>query len=161
MKEYAGWIWWHKTDRETGSRSGFSVVLSFTGLKLFFSAKFQRYTEKNTEKLLLCIQLFCRQTSTCSPSASLGGTSAPTTAFTSVTLIQVNEGTILLQLASLWSVYSRFVCIICPTGRNLHSEPDYDRVLMRIMHLFEKGEDPELSKPVTINIKVLTNIQQL
>lgn len=33
------------------------------------------------------------------------------------------------------------------------SEPDYNRVLMRIMHLFEEGEDPELSKPVTINLK--------
>lgn len=29
---------------------------------------------------------------------------------------------------------------------------------MRIMHLFEKGEDPELSKPVTINIKVQTTV---
>uniref|UniRef100_A0A7N6A054 Alpha-mannosidase n=1 Tax=Anabas testudineus TaxID=64144 RepID=A0A7N6A054_ANATE len=32
-----------------------------------------------------------------------------------------------------------------------HSEPDYDRVLLRIMHLYEEGEDPELSKPVSIN----------
>ncbi|XP_062300703.1 epididymis-specific alpha-mannosidase [Scomber scombrus] len=39
------------------------------------------------------------------------------------------------------------------SGKDLHSEPDYDRVLVRIMHLFEEGEDPELSKPVTINLK--------
>lgn len=29
------------------------------------------------------------------------------------------------------------------------------------MHLFEEGEDTELSKPVTINMKVLTNIPKL
>ncbi|XP_041635888.1 epididymis-specific alpha-mannosidase isoform X2 [Cheilinus undulatus] len=39
------------------------------------------------------------------------------------------------------------------SGQDLHSEPDYDRILLRIMHLFEEGEDPKLSKPVTINMK--------
>ncbi|XP_034532568.1 epididymis-specific alpha-mannosidase [Notolabrus celidotus] len=48
------------------------------------------------------------------------------------------------------------------SGQDLPSKPDYDRVLMRIMHLFEEGEDPELSKPVTINLKeVLQNIGEV
>ncbi|XP_010886297.2 epididymis-specific alpha-mannosidase [Esox lucius] len=33
------------------------------------------------------------------------------------------------------------------------TQPDYNRVLMRIMHLYETGVDPVLSQPVTINIK--------
>ncbi|KAM4537434.1 epididymis-specific alpha-mannosidase [Odontesthes bonariensis] len=39
------------------------------------------------------------------------------------------------------------------SGEAPRSEPDYDRVLMRIMHIYEEGEDPELSKPVTLNLK--------
>lgn len=44
-------------------------------------------------------------------------------------------------------------------GKDLHSQPDYNRVLLRIMHVFEEGEDPDLSKPVTINLKVMIKIQ--
>ncbi|KAM4611500.1 epididymis-specific alpha-mannosidase isoform 2-T2 [Polymixia lowei] len=39
------------------------------------------------------------------------------------------------------------------SGEDLRSKPDYDRVLLRIMHLFEDGEDPDLAKPVSINLK--------
>ncbi|XP_068164204.1 epididymis-specific alpha-mannosidase isoform X2 [Antennarius striatus] len=39
------------------------------------------------------------------------------------------------------------------SGKDSHSEPDYNRVWLRIMHLFEEGEDTELSKPVSINLK--------
>lgn len=48
---------------------------------------------KNPEQSLLCSQSFCRPASTCSPSASLGGTSALTTAFTSATSTQVSRET--------------------------------------------------------------------
>uniref|UniRef100_A0A4W5JRT2 Alpha-mannosidase n=1 Tax=Hucho hucho TaxID=62062 RepID=A0A4W5JRT2_9TELE len=39
------------------------------------------------------------------------------------------------------------------TGTPGSTQPDYDRVLLRIMHLYEKGEDPILSQPTTINMK--------
>uniref|UniRef100_A0AAZ3SAS2 Alpha-mannosidase n=1 Tax=Oncorhynchus tshawytscha TaxID=74940 RepID=A0AAZ3SAS2_ONCTS len=39
------------------------------------------------------------------------------------------------------------------TGTPGSTQPDYDRVLLRIMHLYEKGEDPVLSQPSTINMK--------
>ncbi|KAK6493802.1 epididymis-specific alpha-mannosidase [Huso huso] len=35
------------------------------------------------------------------------------------------------------------------------SDPDFDRVLLRIMHLYEVEEDPVLSLPATINLKDL------
>ncbi|MEQ2219810.1 hypothetical protein XENOCAPTIV_024590, partial [Xenoophorus captivus] len=37
--------------------------------------------------------------------------------------------------------------------KEVQSEPDYDRVLLRVMHLFEEEEDSKLSKPVTVNLK--------
>ncbi|MED6292897.1 hypothetical protein CHARACLAT_005315 [Characodon lateralis] len=39
------------------------------------------------------------------------------------------------------------------SGKEVQSEPDYDRVLLRVMHLFEEEEDSKLSKPVTVNLK--------
>ncbi|XP_056431544.1 epididymis-specific alpha-mannosidase [Gadus chalcogrammus] len=39
------------------------------------------------------------------------------------------------------------------SGPGLRPQPDYERVLMRIMHLFEEGEDPEFSKPVSVDLK--------
>ncbi|CAL8327680.1 unnamed protein product [Lota lota] len=48
------------------------------------------------------------------------------------------------------------------SGPGLQPEPDYDRVLVRIMHLFEEGEDPELSKPVSIDLKeVLSGVGEV
>ncbi|XP_006629735.3 epididymis-specific alpha-mannosidase [Lepisosteus oculatus] len=38
-------------------------------------------------------------------------------------------------------------------GKTRKADPDFDRVLLRIMHLYEEGEDPVLSQPVTVNLK--------
>lgn len=39
------------------------------------------------------------------------------------------------------------------SGGDRHSKIDFDRILLRITHLYEEGEDPVLSKPATINLK--------
>ncbi|XP_074085923.1 epididymis-specific alpha-mannosidase isoform X2 [Macrotis lagotis] len=40
-------------------------------------------------------------------------------------------------------------------GHRKDSGPDLSRVLVRICHLYEVGEDPDLSQPVTVNLKSL------
>ncbi|XP_036618743.1 epididymis-specific alpha-mannosidase [Trichosurus vulpecula] len=40
-------------------------------------------------------------------------------------------------------------------GYRKKSDPDLNRVLLRICHLYEAGEDPDLSQPVTVNLKSL------
>ncbi|XP_052003302.1 epididymis-specific alpha-mannosidase [Xyrauchen texanus] len=39
------------------------------------------------------------------------------------------------------------------SGEERKSEIDFDRILLRITHLYEEGDDPILSKPSTINLK--------
>ncbi|KPP68149.1 Epididymis-specific alpha-mannosidase precursor-like [Scleropages formosus] len=47
-------------------------------------------------------------------------------------------------------------------GNERKTEPEFGRILLRIMHLFAVGEDPVLSKPTTINLKeVLDGLGQL
>ncbi|KAF5905433.1 epididymis-specific alpha-mannosidase, partial [Clarias magur] len=48
------------------------------------------------------------------------------------------------------------------SGEEKTSKSDIDWVLLRIIHLYEKGEDPVLSKPATINLKeVMQGIGEL
>ncbi len=39
-------------------------------------------------------------------------------------------------------------------GGERKSEIDFDRILLRITHLYEEGEHPVLSQPTVINLKV-------
>lgn len=39
-------------------------------------------------------------------------------------------------------------------GGERKSKIDFDRILLRITHLYEEGEDPVLSQPTVINLKV-------
>ncbi|XP_025889947.1 epididymis-specific alpha-mannosidase [Nothoprocta perdicaria] len=41
------------------------------------------------------------------------------------------------------------------TGKQKPADADFSRVLLRIMHLYEVGEDPVLSQPVVVNLKSL------
>ncbi|NWJ11147.1 MA2B2 mannosidase, partial [Crypturellus undulatus] len=40
-------------------------------------------------------------------------------------------------------------------GKQKQADADFSRVLLRIMHLYEVGEDPVLSQPVVVNLKSL------
>ncbi|XP_078394553.1 epididymis-specific alpha-mannosidase isoform X1 [Cetorhinus maximus] len=43
-------------------------------------------------------------------------------------------------------------------GKSKPSDPDFHRVLLRIMHLYEVGEDPVMSQAVTVNLKDLLKV---
>lgn len=64
-----------------------------------------------------------------------------------------------LQILSIpgWKYKSNHTEHVQPIHKDKlnRADADFDRVLLRIRHLYEKGEDPVLSQPVTVNLKSL------
>uniref|UniRef100_A0A4W4H0X6 Alpha-mannosidase n=1 Tax=Electrophorus electricus TaxID=8005 RepID=A0A4W4H0X6_ELEEL len=60
-----------------------------------------------------------------------------------------------MQLLSIpgWSYLPKHSEHLQKLSSGKGSEADFDRVLLRIAHLYEEGEDPVLSRPITINLK--------
>lgn len=44
-------------------------------------------------------------------------------------------------------------------GKQKQGDADFSRVLLRIRHLYEVGEDPVLSQPVMVDLKVNVTLQ--
>lgn len=42
----------------------------------------------------------------------------------------------------------------CPQDRKHEAKADLRRVLLRLQHLYEVDQDPVLSRPVTVNLRV-------
>lgn len=52
------------------------------------------------------------------------------------------------------------MCIfISSEGKWKQGDADFSRVLLRIRHLYEVGEDPVLSQPVMVDLKVNVTLQ--
>ncbi|KAJ3585771.1 hypothetical protein NHX12_014489 [Muraenolepis orangiensis] len=61
-----------------------------------------------------------------------------------------------------WNYSSQHDRHLLHLDSGVRPEPDYGRILVRIMHLFEEGEDPELSKPVSVDLKeVLSGVGEV